>query len=158
MPDPTDLADAAVVLRAMAEQGIRIDDRKFERYVLALLAEYDRRGAEIERMDTLAQQAIKAEADAVRELEAELVAVRSQADRDRTRIASLEERNTRLGIVAADAERRQEAQRNAVLALHPREESVGYGDEHATCGSCREADEEPTRWPCPTAKALGVTE
>jgi hypothetical protein len=41
---PDELAEAAAVLRAMAEHGIRVDDRKFERYVLALLAEYDRRG------------------------------------------------------------------------------------------------------------------
>ena len=51
-----DLDEAVAVLRAMAEHGIRIDDRKFERYTLAVLAECDRRGAEIERLgDALAE-------------------------------------------------------------------------------------------------------
>lgn len=39
--------ESAAVLRAMAEQGIRVDDRAFERCVLAVLAELDRlRGIE----------------------------------------------------------------------------------------------------------------
>lgn len=38
------LSEATAVLLAMAENGIRIDDRRFERYVQAVVAEYDRRG------------------------------------------------------------------------------------------------------------------
>lgn len=55
-PGETDRADdeladqAAAVLRGMAEHGIRIDDRAFERFTTTLLAEYDRRGTEIERL------------------------------------------------------------------------------------------------------------
>jgi hypothetical protein len=42
------LAEAGDVLRAMAEHGIRVDDRKFERYTTTVLAALDERGRERE--------------------------------------------------------------------------------------------------------------
>lgn len=41
------LSEATAVLLAMAEDGIRIDDRRFERYVHAVMAECARRGEEL---------------------------------------------------------------------------------------------------------------
>lgn len=38
------LSEATAVLEAMATHGIRIDDRKFEGYVAAVIEEYVRRG------------------------------------------------------------------------------------------------------------------
>lgn len=38
------LSEATAVLEAMAYDGIRIDDARFERYVRAVITEYDRRG------------------------------------------------------------------------------------------------------------------
>jgi hypothetical protein len=46
------------------------------------------------------------------------------------------------------------AQRAAVLAIHQREDSYVCG---GSCSYCRDSDEDPVKWPCPTAKALGVT-
>lgn len=52
------------------------------------------------------------------------------------------------------------AQRAAVLALHPREVNQVRDTEyeHFTCGVCLDAYEDLIPWPCPTARALGVTE
>lgn len=52
---------------------------------------------------------------------------------------------------------RLRAQRQAVLDLHPRL-LIGAEGTWPVCGTCREPDEEPTPWPCPTAEALGEAE
>ena len=44
------LSEATAVLQAMAEDGIRIDDRRFARYVHAVIVEYDRRGEDYEAL------------------------------------------------------------------------------------------------------------
>lgn len=57
-----DPAEAAAVLRGMAEHGIRIDDRKFERYTLALLADYDRMRRNLDDREQAADAARQAAA------------------------------------------------------------------------------------------------
>jgi hypothetical protein len=46
------------------------------------------------------------------------------------------------------------SQRAAVLAIHHREDSYVCG---GSCAYCRDSDEDPVKWPCSTAEALGVT-
>lgn len=80
----------------------------------------------------------------------------------RDRVSSLEEKNTRLALVRLSIERNAQAAHDAVLAIHQRMEMDEYGDTAGggtvVCSYCREGDEEPTPWPCATAKAVGVAE
>ncbi len=86
--DATGVPDtaAAMIAEQWARQHARdaydsdLDD--YGRQMLAvLIAEYDRRGAALAYATELGGQAIRAEAQAVRDLEAELVGVRSECDR-----------------------------------------------------------------------------
>jgi hypothetical protein len=54
---------------------------------------------------------------------------------------------------------RLRAQREAVLKLHPREVVERYaGPPNITCGHCMASSRHRAAWPCPTARALGVTD
>lgn len=44
----------------------------------------------------------------------------------------------------------------AALNIHYLNPGQNLG--HPECGYCRGADEEPLEWPCPTARALGITD
>ena len=54
-------------------------------------------------------------------------------------------------------------QREAALALHTRRGQsgffdVGYGERDHCCNECGSLGEYGAEWPCPTARALGVTD
>lgn len=116
MADPTDLAEAERKVRAfLAAHG----DEAME----TVLAEYDR----MRSVEQLAGSVIKAEADAVRELEEELVSARSETDRARNDLGAMTEAASHLSK-ERDRMRRENgalhieqdrlaAQRAAVLAL-----------------------------------------
>jgi hypothetical protein len=56
---------------------------------------------------------------------------------------------------AVDREETLIRQREAVLVIHQREDSYVCG---GSCSYCRDSDEDPIKWPCPTARALGVAQ
>lgn len=62
------------------------------------------------------------------------------------------------GQIAREELARLRTQRDAALALHERYEPTGNGVRFFTrCAHCRHRDGTFMTWPCPTARALGVT-
>lgn len=72
------LSEATAVLQAMAYDGIRIDDRKFERYVRAVITEYDRRGEALAMRSDPIETALEAQLGVVEE-EVRQLRVRDEA-------------------------------------------------------------------------------
>lgn len=126
---------------ARRKLGMYVDEHDDDE-IKALLAEYDRRGAVEARYVEQVMRVLPYVPGPDPDDQSE--------DFDERVVAELHGRAVELV--------RLRAQRDAVLALHQREE---WGDDgldgiRVVCGWCRDSSEEPWEWPCPTARALGV--
>ncbi|GEL19308.1 hypothetical protein [Pseudonocardia asaccharolytica] len=152
-PTPTpDLADAEAMVRHWA--------RTWAGPLLAVvLAEYDRRGTEIQELAYQADR-LRAERDEMKQL-VEIL----EANLIRQANCGVGHDPEQICCAHAAEVQRLRTQRQAALALHrdagPSQgyDSSGcYDDLPRCCGTCGAHGECGVPWPCPTAQALGVTD